>query len=440
MKKKNRLWAIHSWTGLYAGIAIAFLSLTGAAALFRSEFDTLLNPGLRIVKPGETKMTMSSVVEKVKAQHPDKHLFEVELPVHSTGTWNIRLLAKEQERLFPVFWEVFVNPYTGEMLGQRNYYKTFSYYLRNLHVRFYEGFYGRQIVGLAGLALLVSTITGLLIYGRFMKKQAFGTIRKKNLRISQADYHKLIGSAALIFNLMIAITGAWLGLQPYLQKWMDIDRPNTFQRSPQPFSKADDLACPVDFDRAYEAARLHFPTLMPTLIRPSNNGDGTITILGDVPRQVYERNSNKIVLDKKNYKPLFIYNISEAHAGAKLFFVQESLHFGDFGGLGLKILYCLLGLTSGFLSITGFIVYLERARKKRQEKPRFIELRPLLWQYTAGILAFCIVVGVLSIHWGVGIPTLVVVVAFYGFIIATLFKKLFVLIKGRISRPHHQIT
>ncbi|TRX58411.1 PepSY domain-containing protein [Fulvivirga sp. M361] len=436
--KKNQLWALHSWVGLYAGIAIAFLSLTGAAALFRIELDALFNPDLRQVESGGQHVTMNPIVEKVKSMHPDKLLFEVELPASSESTWNIRLIAKQKDRLFPMLWEVFINPYTGEILGERNYYQTFSYYLRNLHVRFYEGFYGRQIVGLAGIALLISTITGFFIYGQFMKKQLFGTIRKKNLRIKQADLHKLIGVAALVFNLMIAITGAWLGLQVYLQKWLTIERPNTFQVKEAPFNKTKDTAYKVDFDRVYSNAKKHFPELVPKLVRPSTNGDGTISVLGNVPRQAYERNSNKIVLDKRTYAPLYTYDISHAGMGAKLFFIQESLHFGDFGGITLKFLYCLLGLTSGFLSITGFIVYLERTRKNRMELPGYTELKPLLFRYTMGIITFCVFVAILSLLWGIGIPTLFVVILFYGFVVLVLLKRIIEFVRTKWSGSNRQ--
>lgn len=116
MKKKNRLWAIHSWVGLYAGIFIAFFGLAGAMAIFRFEFDNLLNPHLRTVNPGHGKVQLSPVVEKIKQQHLDKYLFEIELPSNSKGSWNVRLFASDAGRLFPVLWEVFVNPYTGEIL------------------------------------------------------------------------------------------------------------------------------------------------------------------------------------------------------------------------------------------------------------------------------------------------------------------------------------
>ncbi|MEM1136692.1 MAG: PepSY-associated TM helix domain-containing protein [Bacteroidota bacterium] len=435
MKGNKLIWKIHSWVGLYAGVAIAFLSVTGAAALFRIELDQLFNASLRKVEITGEKIPLTPIVEKVLAAHPDKYLFEVELPKEQNGSWNLRLFPIEKRKLFPVIWEVFVNPYNGEILGERNYYRTFNYYLRNIHVRFYEGFFGRQIVGLAGLALLISTITGFLIYGKFMKKQFFGNIRKKNLRVSQADYHKLIGITTLSFNLMIAITGAWLGLQTYLQKWLAIERPNTFVRTEKPIEKVIDRDFVFNYDSVYQAARQNFPELIPLYLRPSENGSRTVMVIGDVPRQAYERNSNKIVFDKENYSMLYKYNISDDDFGGKLFYVQESFHFGDFGGIWLKLFYCFLALTSGFLALSGFIIYLKRAEKKRKEKPSFVELKPLLIRWSGIIIGFCIFTGMLSLIWGIGIPTLIVMITFYGFLLFLVIKTSYKVIKGNLQKP-----
>ena len=430
--ENKRLWAIHSWVGLYAGVAIAFLSVTGVAALFRIEADHVLNPGLRTVESLGHKVPMTPVVEKIQALHPDKQLFEIELPKTSDGTWNIRFVAKESDPLFPVLWEVFVHPYTGETLGERNYYKTFNYFLRNIHVRFYEAWFGRQIVGLAGLALLVSTITGFLIYGKFMKKQFFGSIRKQKLRVQQADLHKLIGITALVFNLMIAITGTWLGLQGYLQKWLSIERPNTYAIAEKPLDAEQDIQYVFNYDSVCIATTNNFPQLIPLHIRPSTNGDRTVTVLGNVPGQVYERSNNKLVLDKLDYRMLFKYNINQGNFGDKVFYVQEALHFGDFGGITLKVLYSFLGITSGFLSITGFVVYLERTRKKRQVKAGFIALRPMLWRWGGSIIAFCVIMGVMSMIWGIGVPSLLVIITFYGAMLFLLLRAIYLNLKWRL--------
>ena len=125
---KNFLWKIHNWLGLYTGIVILFLSITGAAALFRPEIDLLLNPNLRQVETSPEKASLTAAVDKVLPMHPDKYLFEVEMPKAYLDTWIIRLMPKEKSALNPMIWEVFINPHTGEILGERNYFNTFSYF------------------------------------------------------------------------------------------------------------------------------------------------------------------------------------------------------------------------------------------------------------------------------------------------------------------------
>ncbi|WP_339925225.1 PepSY-associated TM helix domain-containing protein [uncultured Cyclobacterium sp.] len=423
--KNNLLWKIHNWLGLYTGVVIVFLSITGAAALFRPEIDHLLNPVLTQVSSNADKASLTAAVRKVLPSHPDKYLFEVEMPKANLDTWIIRLMPKEKSKLNPMIWEVFVNPHTGEILGERNYFKSFSYFLRNIHVRFYEAYFGRQIVGLAGIALFLSTITGLLIYGKFMKKQTFGKIRKSKLRITQADIHKLVGISSVAFNLMIGITGAWLGLQVYLMGGLKIEQPNSFTRSEKVLTAEDDLSYNLDFDAIYEKSRIAFPNMIPWFIRPTTNGEGIVQVLGNVPGQAYERRSNKLVFDKQDHSLLFKYNIDDQDYGAKFYFVQESFHFGDFAGLPLKIIYCLLALSSGFLSLSGFIIYLERAKKSKSQLAELQPLKSLLLKWTLGILGVIFLIGLMSTQIGLGIPSVLVGLAFYGFTIGYIIKKIY---------------
>ncbi|UZR99450.1 PepSY-associated TM helix domain-containing protein [Chondrinema litorale] len=431
---QKTIWRIHSITGVYAGVIIAFLSLTGVAALFRWEFEQLINPDLALAEPIGPKVSLNDAVQKVRALHPNNEFFEVEFLPEAEGTWIVKLRPEKKDKLFPMLLEVFVNPYTGEILGERNYYESFTYYLRNIHVRFYEGYIGRQIVGLAGLALLITTITGFLIYGNFMKKQFFAAIRNKNLRLQQADLHKFIGVLTLIFNLVIAVSGTWLGLQPYLEKAFGIERPNTYVKAEKPLDKAADIALNFNFDSVYNAGRRYFPELIPVRLRPSVNGERSVTILGDVPRQVYERFNNKVVVDKQNYSLLYKYNISEGTLGSKIYYVQEALHFGDFGGIGLKIFYCIMGLGSGFLSLSGFVVYLERNKKQRKQKPSYVEVWPLVIRWSLGIVGYCVIIGILSINYGIGVPAIIVTVLMYTVLIVYLVKVLIGFFKKRASR------
>ena len=70
------------------------------------------------------------------------------------------------------------------------------------------------LVGFFGLTLLLSTLTGLLIYARFIKGVKWWRVRRgRGPQVSSSDWHKLIGILSLAFNLVIAVTGAVLGLE-----------------------------------------------------------------------------------------------------------------------------------------------------------------------------------------------------------------------------------
>lgn len=410
---QKKIWAIHHWVGFYWGVVIAILSVTGALVLFKVEIDRALNPQLFRVAPGKERVAISPVVERIKKAHPGLDFFQLEMSERPEDSWILRFTNYER-RLFPIQQEFFIDPYSGELLGERNKYETFAYFLRNIHVRLYEVFWGRQIVGLAGIALLISTISGFWIYGRFMKRQAFGTLRGKKLRLYMADWHKLIGISALAFNLVIAITGGWLGLQPSLQKWLSIERPNSYQGEDFPLDEKADRNYALNYDSALLYARRYFPELIVHSIRPSSDGSRTVQVTGDVPGAIYERYSQKVVLDKKDYRPKWKYDIREAGWGSKLFFVQEALHFGDFGGTALKLVYFLLGMSSGFLSLSGFIIYLKRSESARLRRaPVALRWKPLLWRWTISLGSLVVLIAAASMVWGVGIPTVVVTVSFY---------------------------
>lgn len=364
----KKLWAIHSWVGLYAGIVIAVLSITGSAAVFKKEIDRLLNPSLLVVQPQARSASLTAITQQVRRQFPGLRLSSISLPSSPEGVYIFRL-AKEVTGGFGANdIEVFANPYTGEILGSRDFYKSFAFFLRNLHVRLFESYWGRQIVGLFGIALVVSSITGLLIYGSFMKRQFFGSIRRgRGIRIMAADWHKFVGVAALLFNLVIAVTGAWLGLQPEVMKWTGMKAPNYYQQADKPISEEEDKRMTVDYDALLTRAWQEFPSLQPIYVTASTDGSRHIQIMGNIPGTVYERRLQKLVLDKQTRQVKYRYDARKADFGDQLYSVQEALHFGDFGGLLLKIAYCLFGLTSGALSITGYVIYLKRREKKGRE-------------------------------------------------------------------------
>ena len=330
-------------------------------------------------------------------------------------------------------YQIFFNPYTAKVVGVRDYYATFGHYIRHIHVRLYNGILGRFFVGFGGLALLISTITGLLIYGGFMKRQFFGAIRNKNLRIKSADYHKVIGMSTLLFNLMIAITGAWLGLQALLQPILQVKSPEVYKRVEKPISDEEDLAYYVDCVKAFETARELFPDLTPKSMAYSADGSRMVFIRGDVPKTAYETRISYIVLDKQDYSELARYDVRKGSLGDKVYYAQEGLHYGDFGGIWGKLIYSFFGLTSGVLALLGFVLYLERTKSKKTDQVNAKPTGRKVWLWSLGITAVCVLLYVMTVVFGMNLPTLIITILAYGTILYYLFKPLVLFVVRKLK-------
>jgi len=420
-KSKNLLWKIHQWIGLYVGIVIAALSLTGAVAVFILEIDSLLERKYELPVVGESYTPMNAIISQVQLQHPGFRVLGAVPPKEEKSPLIIDIY-KEAGVTDSQRYQVFINPYTGEIIGQKSHTNSLSNYLRQIHVRLLDAWWGRQLVGLAGVGLVVLCITGLLIYGQFMKNQVFGAIRKKNLRILMADWHKMVGMAALLFNLMIAGTGAWLGLQPVLVKWFDIKAPNAFVRAEKIVTPEIDIDQEYDYWNAVAIAKSTIPDFNPTQVIPSVNGTNSLEVKGDAGHLPFEPHISKVVLDKSTLEILHTYDIREQPFMDKFYYLQEGLHFGRFGGIFLKIVYALLAITSGVLSITGFFIYLIRKKKTVQEKDH---VKKTIFIYSMATIFVLILLGMISVFIGYAYATMLMTPAVYIFLFCFISYQLF---------------
>lgn len=401
-KKRDQqlLWKLHHWAGLYAGIVIGILCFTGAIAVFIPEIDRWIQKRYYSVHSSPLTRSELPKIDKafteVKKLYPNMSGLLIDMPEKLGDVATFSFVVKGKDKASNKTYSLFVDPVKDKILGSRDRQNSLANYLRQIHVRLYEGFWGRQLVGLAGVAFVIVTITGFLIYGNFMKKQPYPKIRRKNIRILMADWHKILGISALAFNFIIAVSGGWLGLQPKLMQWFSIKAPNHFETK-EVINKKKDSKIAVHWNEVFKTVKQEFPDLKPGYVRASEDGTATIEVYGSIEGQIYERNINSIILSKSTYKPLYKFDVRQGSFTDKLYSVQEALHFGDFGGLGLKILYTLLGLTSAFLSVSGFVVYLCRTDKKKKRS-----MTPLKTTFIYSILILLIltIIALISIFIG----------------------------------------
>jgi len=366
-RRVRQLYAWHKWAGLLTGLFIFVITISGAIAVFKEEIDLLLTPARRVEPASTPPASLDDILPAVQRAYTGARIESVNLPRNPHTAYSIFLDDGKQRT------EVFVNPYSGALTGARTG-ETVANVIRQLHVRFYYfGAWGRVVVGVFGLALLVSTLTGVLIYGRFMKGVfaqglRFWQIRTgRGLQVSASDWHKLIGILALAFNLVIAFTGAVLGLENLARYAPSVSRalhPQPDQRHPP---AATDRMVPLA--QALRRARRALPGFEPTRLILPRADKNHFVIYGDNSGRFAREGASFVVIETSGGAVLQTHNSAGARAVTYTYNLVEPLHFGNFAGVPLKLIYLSFGLASSFLSVTGFIIWLRKRRRARVAAP-----------------------------------------------------------------------
>lgn len=342
------LFVIHKWTGLVSGLLLFVVCLSGAVAVFKAEIDWLITPAKR-VKAQEIPASIDAVL-RAAGPNVSGVVFPSEPDVAYTAYAGKR--------------HVFIDPYTAKVTGWREG-ETVANVIRQLHARFYFfGWQGRVFVGVLGLTLTISAITGLVIYAPFMRGVWAQGLRwwqiRKGWQLAWSDWHKLIGITSIAFNLLLGVTGAVLGLENLTRYTPRLDQ--AVHPRPQAKSAPREMQM-IGGDAAIAAAKRAMPDLVPTSLLLPSKFSGHYTIYGNITGHFAREAANFICIDAYDGSVLQVHDSRLVSTGVRAYDWAEPLHFGRFGKT-IMTLYVLLGLAGSFLSVSGFVLWLIKRRSK----------------------------------------------------------------------------
>lgn len=372
-RRARQLFALHRWTGLGTGLVVLFLSVTGSILVFKTEIDRWLNPELLVSAVTASASATRDVgfdgaLRSARERFPRMPVDAMSAPQDRADVYSVWM------RKGGVLHQVTVDSYSGAVLGGRDYSTSFADVMRQTHVRFFAfGWQGRVVVGAFGVTLLFSSLTGLLIYGRFIRAlPRWWSIRGgRGLQISTSDWHKLIGILALAFNLVIAATGAVLGLENLARFFPAVGEaihPGPTEAVLANVPATLEGAIPVS--SAIARARSALEGFEPGYIIFPVAGASHYQIYGNLSGRIAMRNASGAIVHALSGEVLYRHSAREARLIAKAYNWMDPLHFGYFGGVWTKWLWVLFGLTSAFLSISGFVIWWMKIRRRPARQRR----------------------------------------------------------------------
>ena len=394
----KKLFLLHSWVGIVTGILLFIVCFTGAlAVLSRPELKIWANPELHQLDtvPSEKVMTLINHYHQQVPKEFGKNI-HVYLPTgHNTHLLTILFESHDGDENYDeeAAYAYQFDPRNFNLVNQ--YYGAADYFyehrktdapsfIGHFHADLHLGRpIGLILTGFLGLTLLVSVVTGLFIHRQIIK-ELFTFRRKKGLDVVVNDAHKVMGIWGSVFHAIIGFTGAFLGLATvillpaaaFVSFGGDQDKlMEKFTAMPETIVSNNYQATAIDTILLDAQTRYPKAKVIDLTVMAHNDANAQVylrLIGGDaVASQLLQYSG-----DGKFSKSMSSFGDIPGPA-IKVLELLFPLHFGNFAGVFVKLVWALLGLTTALLPLSGIMMWL--TKRTRGSNPTLSEVAYQRW-------------------------------------------------------------
>ncbi|MGM9511446.1 PepSY-associated TM helix domain-containing protein [Larkinella sp. GY13] len=360
--KSIQTWfQIHKWTSLICTAFLLMLCLTGLPLIFHEEIEELEGKQLAPTLPASTpKASLDRLVETGLKLNPTKVIRFLFWDEHQPNTVSLSL-SDSVDAPPDNYKIVILDDRTAQVLEEPNYQEGFMYVMLQLHIDMFMGIGGKLFLGLMGILFVVAIISGMMLYGPIMKRFEFGLVRtEKSTRLKWLDLHNLLGVVTIAWATVVGLTGVINTLSEVVLGLWQVGQ---LSEMTAPYKDAAPLTGKLSsLDQAFAIARKADPGMEPYLAAYPGTGFSSkhhyaIFVKGKTP--LTERLIKPALVDAKTGK---LTDMRTMPWYVNALFISQPLHFGDYGGLPLKIIWAVFDLIT--IVVLGSGLYLWFARNK----------------------------------------------------------------------------
>lgn len=364
---------IHKYIGLALALNFIFLCLSGLILIWKDELGPYENNSSII------KLTEESFVNTenyLLTHYPDKKILSLFKNEH--GIINVRLGNKDQEK--------FKGATRLKFDHQGNPIKsiqkaTWLDTLLKLHRELYLGTYGKLLLFLVGLFLILGYMLGL--------KLSFQRLRPRKIKTNKILHtylHSFIGLKISPWLFLVTLTGMFLALNTILISLFLKGQLNT--AVPSQISNSSQK---IPLSIVLNSLSLHEKTKnfeLDFLAYPKTEFSLPMHYLALMENE--KTHLKKIAFISKGTGE--ITKVVELPWYLKLLVISEPLHFGNYAGLSLKIIWSLFALLATLIPLSGIWMVYSKKRKTKYltsifETPRLSFNKTLLGFFTLSVMA-----------------------------------------------------
>lgn len=362
-----KAWAtIHTWSSLICTVFLLLVCVTGLPLVFSEEIHNWLEPtAYAELSAGTPNASLDRLTASAQALYPQEVVTSMFMDDDEPQVYVWMAPSFETARDNPKSQHfVRFDARTAQILEQSKPIEQrpldFMDWMLRLHQDLFAGLAGELFLGVMALLFVVAIVSGAVLYGRFMKKLDFGVVRTdRSRRLRWLDLHNLLGVVTLAWALVVGATGLMNELStPLFALWQNTDVKamlQSYQNSSMP--QQSELH---SVQAALDTAKRAVPgTTFTGIVYPGAEGGSPYHYLlwGHGDSALTSRLFTPVLVDARTGELTAVVKMPWYLRALE---VSRPLHFGDYGGLPLKILWAVLDLITIFVLGSGLYLWFAR--------------------------------------------------------------------------------
>lgn len=354
-----RGWAwVHTWSSLVCTAFLLMLCVTGLPLIFHDEINGWLHPATPLPPAPDRLLSLDTVLARGLAGRPGEVplyvSFDTDRPVANVTS------APDADGAAMHFQSL--DRRTGSILPTRGGGGVMAFLLR-LHTDMFLALPGGLFLGAMGVLFAVALVSGIVIYAPYTAHMRFGTIRRERRpRVRWTDYHNLLGATTLAWATVVGLTGTINTLVVPMTDYWKSDQLAAFATAHAggPVARAE-ASVQAAMDQAMAAApgmRVQFIAFPG--VAYSSDHHYAVFLQGATP--LTEKLLTPVLIDARTGR---LDAVLAMPWYMQALLLSQPLHFGDYGGLAMKLLWALLDIATIVVLGSGLYLWATRRRVRR---------------------------------------------------------------------------
>ena len=361
---------LHRYLGLTVGGVYALLGLTGSILVFDHSIDEALNSDIYYIAERGDPLPLQQLLDGALASMAGgDRIVYIEIPIAAGRAYRFFSKNAIGDRL-----EIFINPYTGDVIDTRIWGNYFASFIYDLHSNLVSGSAGHFVIGIVGLVILLMLLSGLYRWwpkSRRWRSALLAKGRAAPIR-RHFDLHRLTGAYMAVFLIVSATSGVYLcfpGQFKAVVAWaLPVAAPEAVTiAAPSPSTNLAagtvmGLDLTLDLDQAIALGKDVFPLATLSRVYPPATAYDPIKLRFSQPTEVSRRvGRSEVWVDPYRNTVVAVKDPINSAVGDRFLYWLFPLHNGEAFGLIGRCFVFVLGFIPPILFVSGFLLW----RKKR---------------------------------------------------------------------------